>query len=381
LLTQPLFTFKTILVVDIIKRLRDPRGTSSYIGSHKNKINREKTMKYSRRTLLKASAATAAFCVTSPFVARAQQAEFAYKFANNLPDTHPINVRGREMSAAIKQETGGRVDIAIFPSSQLGSDTDTLGQIRSGGVEFFTLSGLILSTLVPAASINGIGFAFPDYPAVWKAMDGDLGAYIRGQISKANLVVMEKIWDNGFRQTTSSTKPINSPEDYKGFKIRVPVSPLWTSMFKAFDASPASINFNEVYSALQTKIVEGQENPLALIATAKLYEVQKYCSLTNHMWDGYWFLANKRAWEALPDDIRAIVQKNINAAGMKARDDTEKLNATLRTDLTAKGFLFNQPDLAPFREKLKQAGFYAEWKAKYGDEAWAILENNAGKLT
>ena len=114
----------------------------------------------------------------------------------------------------------------------------------------------------------------------------------------------EKIWDNGFRQTTSSSRPINGPGDYKGFKIRVPVSPLWTSMFKAFDAAPASINFNEVYSALQTKIVEGQENPLALISTAKLYEVQKYCSLTNHMWDGYWFLANRRALEALPPDVR-----------------------------------------------------------------------------
>ena len=319
--------------------------------------------------------------IGAPLVARAQQAEFVYKFANNLPDTHPINVRSREMSAAIKQETNGRVDIQIFPSSQLGSDTDMLSQIRSGGVEFFTLSGLILATLVPAASINGIGFAFPDYPAVWKAMDGDLGAYIRAQITKANLVVMDKIWDNGFRQTTSSTKPINTPEDYKGFKIRVPVSPLWTSMFKAFDAAPASINFNEVYSALQTKIVEGQENPLALISTAKLYEVQKYCSLTNHMWDGYWFLANRRAWERLPEDVRTIVAKNINGAGMKAREDTEKLNANLQTELAAKGFTFNQPDLKPIREKLRQAGFYAEWKGKYGDEAWAILEKNAGKLT
>jgi tripartite ATP-independent transporter DctP family solute receptor len=339
-------------------------------------------MNVSRRTLLKSSAAATVMAgVGAPLVARAQQAEFNYKFANNLPDTHPINVRGREMAAAIKQETNGRVDVQLFPSSQLGSDTDTLSQLRSGGVEFFTLSGLILSTLVPAASINGIGFAFPDYPAVWKAMDGDLGAYIRGQITKANLVVMDKIWDNGFRQTTSSTKPIAAPEDYKGFKIRVPVSPLWTSMFKAFDASPASINFNEVYSALQTKIVEGQENPLALIATAKLYEVQKYCSLTNHMWDGYWFLANRRAWERIPADIRSIVEKNINAAGVKAREDTEKLNANLQTELAAKGFVFNQPDLKPFREKLRQAGFYAEWKAKYGDEAWAILEKNAGKLT
>ena len=339
-------------------------------------------MNVSRRTLLKSSAAATVMAgVGAPLVARAQQAEFVYKFANNLPDTHPINVRAREMSAAIKQETNGRVDIQIFPSSQLGSDTDTLSQLRSGGVEFFTLSGLILATLVPAASINGIGFAFPDYPAVWKAMDGDLGAYIRGQITKANLVVLDKIWDNGFRQTTSSTKPINTPEDYKGFKIRVPVSPLWTSMFKAFDASPASINFNEVYSALQTKIVEGQENPLALISTAKLYEVQKYCSMTNHMWDGYWFLANRRAWERLPADVRDIVARNVNGAAMKAREDTEKLNANLQTELSAKGFVFNQPDLKPFREKLKQAGLYAEWKGKYGDEAWAILENNAGKLT
>src|SRR5246500_2970439 len=250
----------------------------------------------------------------APRIARTQQAQWAYKYANNLPETRPMNLRAREMAAAIKQETNGRFDLQIFPNSQLGSDTDTLSQIRSGGVEFFTLSGLILSTLVPAASINGMGFAFPDYDTVWKAMDGDLGAYIRGEITKGNLEVMDKIWDNGFRQTTSSTRPINGPDDFKGFKIRVPVSPLWTSMFKAFDAAAAWINFTEVYSALQTKIVEGQENPLAIISTAKLYEVQKYCSLTNHMWDGFWFLANRRAWEAMPADVRAIVAKNINAA-------------------------------------------------------------------
>jgi TRAP-type transport system periplasmic protein len=339
-------------------------------------------MSFSRRALLKASAASAVIgSVGAPFVARAQAAEFTYKFANNLPDSHPLNIRAKEMSAAIKTETNGRVDVQVFPNNQLGADTDVLSQLRSGGVEFFTISGLILATLVPAASINGMGFAFPDYPTVWKAMDGDLGAYVRGQIAKANLVAMDKIWDNGFRQTTSSTRPITGPEDYKGFKIRVPVSPLWTSMFKAFDAAPASINFNEVYSALQTKIVEGQENPLALISTAKLYEVQKYCSLTNHMWDGYWFLANRKAWEALPEDIRTIVAKNINAAAVNARVDTEKLNATVRQELTAKGLTFNQPDVARFREKLRSAGFYSEWKGKYGEEAWAILEKSVGKLS
>ena len=339
-------------------------------------------MGFSRRTLLKASAASAVLGgIGAPFVARAQAAEFTYKYANNLPDAHPMNARAKEMSAAIKTETNGRFDLQIFPNNQLGSDTDMLSQIRSGGVEFFTLSGLILATLVPAASINGIGFAFPDYDTVWKAMDGDLGAYIRSEITKANLVVMDKIWDNGFRETTSSTKPINGPDDFKGFKIRVPVSPLWTSMFKAFDAAPASINFSEVYSALQTRIVEGQENPLAIISTAKLYEVQKFCSLTNHMWDGFWFLANRRAWEKLPEDLRTIVARNINAAGVNERADVAKLNAGLRQELAGKGLTFNQPDIAAFREKLRSAGFYSEWKGKYGDEAWALLEKSVGKLS
>ncbi len=313
--------------------------------------------------------------------ARAQTAEFTYKYANNLPLTHPMNVRAQEAMAKIKAETNGRVDIQIFPNNQLGADTDVLAQLRSGGVEFFTLSPLILSTLVPKAAISGMGFAFPDYATVWKAMDGALGTYMRGQIAAAGLSVMDNIWDNGFRQITSSTRPIATPADLNGFKIRVPVSPLWTSMFKGFGAAPASINFSEVYSALQTRIVDGQENPLAIISTAKLYEVQKYCSLTNHMWDGFWFLANRRAWERLPENLRTIVARNINAAGIAERADVAKLNDGVREDLTAKGMAFNQPDPVPFREALRAAGFYAEWKQRMGDEAWSVLEASVGKLS
>jgi TRAP-type C4-dicarboxylate transport system substrate-binding protein len=98
------------------------------------------------------------------------------------------------------------------------------------------------------------------------------------------------------------------------------------------------------------------------------------------MWDGFWFLANRRAWEALPDDVRGIVAKNINAAGLKERDDVAKLNATLQQDLAAKGLVFNRPDPVPFRDKLRAAGFYTEWKGKYGDEAWGLLEKSVGKL-
>jgi tripartite ATP-independent transporter DctP family solute receptor len=340
-------------------------------------------LKISRRKFIgTAAVATAASAVGVGIIPRrAEAAEFTYKYANNLPPDHPLNRRAQEAADRIREETSGRVELRIFPNSQLGSDTDSLSQLRSGGIEFFTLSGIILSTLVPNASISGVGFAFSDYDTVWKAMDGGLGTYIRGQIAKAGLVPMEKIWDNGFRQITTSTKPITGPEDLQGVKLRVPPSPLWTSMFSALGAAPTSINFNETYSALQTRIVDGQENSLAVISSTKLYEVQKYGSLTNHMWDGFWFLANRRAWQRLPEDLRAIVEKNINAAALVERDDIAKLNVTVQEDLTAKGMIFNQPAVDSFRNKLKSAGFYTEWQNKYGKEAWDVLEQSAGKLS
>jgi len=333
-----------------------------------------------RQFLTQATALAGAAATGLAPAAFAQSAEFKLKFANNLPVTHPLNVRAKEAMEAIRKETNGRVEIQIFPSNQLGSDTDMLSQVRSGAIDFMTISGLILATLVPAASINGIGFAFSDYQQVWPAMDGDLGAYIRGAIEKANLHPMEKIWDNGFRQITSSAKPIVTPADLKGFKIRVPVSPLWTSLFKAFGAAPASINFAETYSALQTHVVEGEENPLAVIQTAKLYEVQKYCSQSNHMWDGFWFLASGKTWAKLPKDLQAIVAKNINAAAVNERDDVRRLNNSLEVELKTKGMAFNTVNPDAFRAALRQSGFYAEWKGKFGADAWALLEKYTGKL-
>jgi tripartite ATP-independent transporter DctP family solute receptor len=311
----------------------------------------------------------------------AHAAEFSYKMAHNTATSHPLHIRATEAVAKIKELTGGRVEIAVFPNSQLGSDTDTLSQLRSGAVEMFTLSGLILSTLVPVAAINGIGFAFKDYNTVWSAMDGKLGALVRGEIGKRGLYAFENQWDNGYRQITSATKPIKTPDDLKGFKIRVPVSPLWTGMFTAFGASPTSINFAEVYSALQTHIVDGQENPLAIINSGKLYEVQKYLSVTNHMWDGFWLLGNKRAMDALPAADRAIVEREMNAAGKLERADIAALNTSLKTKLSEGGLIFGDTDPAAFRSALKQAGFYSEWRTKFGDAAWETLEGAVGQLS
>ena len=235
---------------------------------------------------------------------RANAAEFTLKYGNDLPAAHPINTRAKEAVDAIKAATNGRLEIEVFPNSQLGSSTDMFSQVRSGAIDIFTIGSPIVNA-VPIAAIPSIAFAFPTFDQVWAAVDGDLGAHVRRAIGTGiNLIALEKMWDNGYRQITTSNKPITKPDDLKGMKLRVPVSPLFTSMFKALGTAPTAINFVEVYSALQTKLVDGQENPLALIDTAKFYEVQKFCSLTSHMWEGFWMVANRRSWERLPDDLR-----------------------------------------------------------------------------
>lgn len=335
-------------------------------------------LKISRRQLSGTVAAVPLLALARPHVARA--AEFSFKYGNNLPLTHPLNVRSAEFAERIAKESGGRIEIKIFPNNQLGGDTDMLAQVRNGGITFFTPSALVVATVVPVAAINAVGFAFANYDQVWAAMDGKLGAHVRTAMAKVGLHAFEKIWDNGFRQMTTSGKPIESADDMAGLKIRVPVSPISISMFKALGASPTSLQFSEVYSSLQTKIVDAQENPLPIIQVAKLYEVQKSCAMTNHIWDGFWFIANARAFNGLPPDLQRITTDAINEAGLKQRDDIKALNEGVVGDLKAKGLAFTQPAPDSFRSKLRDGGFYAEWKGRFGEEAWGLLEAAVGKL-
>jgi tripartite ATP-independent transporter DctP family solute receptor len=334
-----------------------------------------------RRHLLKAAIGATALAAPPLRNARAQNAEFVLKFGNNNPEGHPMIVAMGKAADRIKQESGGRVELQLFPSSSLGTDTDMLSQVRSGALELFALSGLVLSTLAPVAAIHGVGFAWQGYDQIWDAMDGDLGAHVRDGIAKLNLYAFEHMWDNGFRQITSSSHPIEKLEDLAGFKIRVPPSPLWVSLFAAFGASPTSINLAETYTALQTKIVEGHENPLALILILRMYEVQKYVSITNHMWDGYWLVANGRLWSRIPDALKDIIAKNIKQATMEERVAIRGLNDSVRGDLLAKGLVFNTPPSRPFRNKLTSAGFYEQWRGKFGEQTWSLLERYTGKLS
>src|SRR5262245_35967965 len=214
-----------------------------------------------------------------PHRAGAEGAKFRLRYATAFPADHPGVTQIQEAAAAIAKDTSGLVDLQIFPNSQLGSEPDMFSQVRSGALDFMSTSG-VNQTIVPVGGINAVAFAFDDYSKVWAAMDGELGGYVRSQFEKVGLHVFDKVLDNGFRNITSGAKPIKGPDDLKGFKIRVPGNQLWVTMFNALGAAPTPINFGELYAALQTHIVDGQENPLALISSAKLYEVQKYVAMT-----------------------------------------------------------------------------------------------------
>ncbi|MGN6580640.1 MAG: TRAP transporter substrate-binding protein [Bordetella sp.] len=326
------------------------------------------------QTLLAGAAAAAL-----PRFAFAQN-KITLKYGTAFPADHPGTVRIKEAAAQIGKDTGGKVDLQVYPNGQLGSEPDMISQTRSGAIDIMSTAGTNLQTLVPTAGINGVAFAFKDYATVWAAMDGDLGNYVRAALAKVNLHAYDKVLDNGYRNITTSTKPIVMPEDLKGFKIRVPGIPMWISMFKALGASPTAIDFGQLYSALQTKVVDGQENPLTLIQSAKLYEVQKYCSLTGHTWDGHFIFGNAKKLQSLPKEVQESLTRNLDAAAMKERADIARLNGDAQAQLAKLGIVFNQPDPTPFREMLSSAGFYAEWKKKYGEEVWAKLEKYAGKL-
>ena len=337
------------------------------------------SMAVTRRGLLAAASGIGAGAILGKSARAA--AEFDFKLGVNTPETHPLSIRLAEAAREIGTRSSGRLNITVFPNSQLGGDPEMLSQLRAGGIELLAAPSMTLSTLVPLSGLPSVGFAFQSYDQVWAAMDGEVGDIVRDAIARTGIVPMKKKWDNGFRQiTSSSSRQINSVDDLKGFKIRVPVTALLTSLFSGLGALPSSISVSELYSALQTHIVEGQENPLAQVSTNKMYEVQKYCALTNHCWSGYWVIGNRKALASLPPDLLTIVNESLDAAAIKERADLLEMDRSLQAELTAKGMVFNKPDPVQFRAALVKAGFYAQWQKTYGPEAWSALEKYTGSL-
>lgn len=335
-------------------------------------------MKVSRRTfggLVLGGTASLAL----PGLATAK-AKFSFRMGSAFPATHPSSVFVAKALEAIKAETNGDVEILFFPTSQLGSDPDMLSQIRGGALDMLVQSGVTMSIVARDTAISAVPFVFENYEKVWTAMDGELGQYIRGVIAGMGLHAFTNIYDSGYRSMTSNGAPIASPADLKGKKFRVPPSPLWTDMFAALGASPTTIVLAELYSALQTGLVDGQENPLSQIFANRLYEVQKFCALTQHVWDGTWIMASNSVWERLPEDVQKVMSKHFDENALLQRANVAEQNDDLVKQMEAAGMSFSSPDQAAFRTALVDAGFYEQARTKFAPEAWSALEKSTGTL-
>jgi TRAP-type transport system periplasmic protein len=310
-----------------------------------------------------------------------QAADFKLRQFHNQPADSPLHKRLVEMWSAVKTETGGRVDVATFADNdQLpGSDPAALKMLVDGELDFFTLNGGLIGTVVPAVNVQGIPFAFRDEAQVYKAIDGDLGAYLAKEMAaKGIYAVPRACFENGFRQITCSVRPIRTVDDLKGIKMRSPDTPVYVECWKALGATPVVFNFNKIYEALKTGEADAQDNPLNVAELLKLYEVQKYISLTNHMWSGFNLIANLKMWQGLPADVQRIIERNAEKYVKLQREDTDKMNHDLAPRLTQRGMTINQPDAASFRARL--GDYYSRWKNIIGSKTWALLEGHVGKL-
>jgi len=333
----------------------------------------------SRRTFALSASAIAVTAAIAPRSTKAAATEMR-QFHNQTDDT-PLHKRLTEMWAAVEQETGGRLRVKVFAENNKvpGGDPQARDMLVKGELEFFTLMGGILDEVVPIADIQGMPFAFKDSNQVYAALDGDLGDLLRAEAMTKGIYALPKAcFENGFRHITSSTHPIRTVADLKGMKIRVPASQMFDDAFKSLGAAPTAINTNRLYESLKNGTVEGQENPLAIVDGFKLYEVQKYVSLTSHMWSGYNLLANLNVWRGLGSDMQAIVQRNAEKYVKLQRADNVALNAALQGALEKRGMIFNVADTAGFRAPL--GDFYKRWKERLGAKAWAMLEGHVGKL-
>jgi tripartite ATP-independent transporter DctP family solute receptor len=312
---------------------------------------------------------------------RARAAQFELRQFHNQPAESPLHKRLVEMWAVVKAETHGRIQVETFAENDriAGGDPAALRMLIDGRLDFFTLNGGLIGTVVPAVDVQGIPFAFRTPAQAYDALDGDLGKYLRDEMSAKDIYAVPRgCFENGFRQITCAIKPVRTVDDLRGLKVRTPDSPVYSELFQALGATPVPINLNQAYDALKTGAADAQENPLAIVELFKFYEVQKYVSLTSHVWAGFNLIANLKLWQRLPLEVQGVIERNAAKFARLQRADNDALNIALRSRLVKQGMTFNTAETASFRARL--GPFYARWKEKVGQRAWSLLEAHVGKL-
>lgn len=257
---------------------------------------------------------------------------------------HEASVKFAEV---LKARTGGRIEVQVAPSAQLGDDAAMLTALRTGALDMSANSQGAVANAVPEYAAFGMPFLFGSLPQAWKLLDGPLGKELAERSAEKGLIVLG-YWDNGIRHMSNNKKPLLKPEDLKGLKMRTPPDAVTVDIMQALGAEAQQIKFAELYVALQQGVVDGQENPLMNIYASKLYEVQKYISLTGHKYEMTPFLMGKRTWDRLSEvDRKAVMEAAAEATALQ-RKLSQESDEKLVADLKAKGVHVDTVDKAAF---------------------------------
>jgi TRAP-type transport system periplasmic protein len=302
-------------------------------------------MKLSFHTVRRAVLATAVLAATG--LAHAQATKLTLGHGAGLDN--PRHIASLKFAEIVKAKTNGQVEVTVSPSGQLGNDPALLTAVRSGAVDITANSQGAMANVVPEYAAFGMPFLFADLPSAWKIMDGPAGKELADKTAEKGMVVLG-YWDNGIRHMSNSKRPLNTPEDLKGLKMRTPPDAVTVDIMTSVGAQAQQIQFNELYVALQQGVVDGQENPLMNINSAKLYEVNKFISLTGHKYEMTPFVMSKRSFDGLSDANKKAVQEAALEATKLQRTLSQEADNKLVADLKAKGAVFNTADKAAFEK-------------------------------
>jgi len=275
----------------------------------------------------------------------------------------------------VEARTNGVVDVRVYGASQLGKDKEMMQSVRLGNLEMCAPS-TVLPGSFPIFAFQELPFLFKDREHAERVLTGRVGYKLNEILEEKGLMTLG-YWENGFRKITNNVRPINTPEDLKGIKLRVPKSPARVKLFRTLGANPTSMSFKEVFSALQQGVIDGQENPLAQIASAKFHEVQKYMSISNHVYTPAYPLINAKFFQGLPKDIQKVLVLAGHDAGHYARKTGAQMDKELM-DMLSQKMQVNEVNFDAFVEASKP--LYDDYPKEFGkDGKWILDQIQAAK--
>lgn len=285
------------------------------------------------------------------------------KAATSVDPSHPYNLGLEEYGKLLEERTDGKFSIEIFHSSQLGSEREIIEGIQMGTIDLTVVSTAPLSGFSDAFLVTDLPFIFKNTEHAYAVLDGEIGQSIFEKIEGTGIKGLA-FWENGFRNITNSKRPIEVPEDMEGIKIRTMENPIHMDSFREIGADPTPMAFGELFTALQQKTVDAQENPLPIIGTSKFYEVQEHLALTGHFYAPAPLLVSQALWDKLTDEEKTIFQESAYDARTIQRQMIQDMDAKLVTELEEYGMKITRPDPEPWQKAM--APVYEKYKDRIG---------------